>query len=110
MLFSASPLFLQPPIRSHSHHPPRNKLPTGHKRPLRRILDPAAAGHFHAYNGQTLDVIPRNDRRQLLGIIALVQLGAPDQRDAVPDKLLMEVGIRIRRAIGGDLKSYCTLA
>ena len=42
--------------------------------------------------------------RELVGIVHGVQLGAAYQRDAALDEILMEIGIGVGRAVGGDQK------
>ena len=65
------------------------------------MLDTAAARYFHAHNGDAFDVVVTDDLSELFAVIALVQLGAADQRDLIADKILMEACIGIGCAFTG---------
>ena len=62
-----------------------------------RLFNAAAAGNFHADDRQTADLVLPEDFRQLFCIIAFIELGASDQRDAVPDKAIMKISVGIGR-------------
>ena len=71
---------------------------------LGRHLQTAAAGNFHSYNGYALNVVTLNDCGQFFAVIHLVQFGAADESQLVPDKILMKACVSIGGAIGGDQK------
>ena len=66
------------------------------------MFDSAAAGDLHTHHCQALNIIARDDFGQLLRIIAVIQLGAPDQSDPVPDKLIMKISVCICGAVRSD--------
>ena len=54
------------------------------------------------YNRHTLDIISCNHIRQFVRVIPFIKLGAPNQRNMVPDKLAMEIPIGICRTVRGN--------
>ena len=74
-VFSCVLLLHQPAVHRHGDHLPRDELPALLECLFRRQLQPAAAGHLHADDGDALDVVAADDLRQLFGIVHAVQLG-----------------------------------
>ena len=70
-----------------------------------RMLDAAAAGHFHADDCHGLDVILRQDVRELFGIVAFIQLGAANQGYFIFYKINVKICICICSAVGGNQKA-----
>ena len=66
------------------------------------MFQPAAAGDLHPHDGHALDVVAADDLRQLLGVIHAVQLRAAHQRDMPLDEPLMEGGVGVGGAVGGN--------
>lgn len=65
-------------------------------------LEAAAAGHLHAGDGDRGDVVGGDDGGELVGVGALVQLGAADDGDVAAHEALVEAGAGKRGAVGGD--------
>ena len=66
------------------------------------MFDSAAAGNFHAYDGDASDLVIGQDRGQFLGIVDAVQFRAADQGDVIPDEFIVEIAV----GIGGAVRSY----
>ena len=94
--------FHQPTVHRHGDHLPRDELPALLERRFRRYLQPAAAGHLHADNGDAFDVVLPKDLRQLFGIIRAVQFRASHKGDVPLDEPLVEGGVGVGGAVGGD--------
>ena len=69
---------------------------------LRGHLKPAAARDLHAHDGDGLDVVLAQDLRQLLRVVNGIELRAADNRHLASHELLVEVGVCVGRAVGGD--------
>ena len=65
-------------------------------------LNSAAAGHLHAYYGNTLDVINCQNSCQLFGIVHAVKLRTSDERNFILDEIIVEIAVSESRAVGGD--------
>ena len=65
-------------------------------------LNSTAAGYLHADDGDALDVVLPDDLRQLFGIVHAVQLGTAHQRDVSLDEPLVEGGVGVGGAVGGN--------
>ena len=65
----------------------------------RCMLDTAAAGNFHAYDGYAFDIILADDLGQLFTVIDSVKLRASDERDLAAHEFLMHVRRGVRRAV-----------
>ena len=89
-------------VYRNGHNLPGNTFSAVLQRGFRRHFQPAAARHLHAHNGDAVDVVAGDDAGQLIGVIALVQLGTADQRDLAAHKLLVQRRIGIRGAIRRD--------
>ena len=72
------------------------------KRRLHGMLDAAAAGNFHAHNGDASDIVIGQDRGQLLGIVDAVQLRAADQGNVIPDEFIVKIAV----GVGGAVRSH----
>ncbi len=94
--------FHQPAVHRHGDHLPQDELPALLECLFRRQLQPAAAGYLHADDGNALDVVFPDDLRQLFGIVHAVQLGTAHQRDVSLDEPLVEGGVSVGGAVGGD--------
>lgn len=66
------------------------------------MLQPAAAGHLHAQHGHALDIIAADDLGQLFAVIHSIQLRAADDGHMAPHELLVDIGVGIGGAVGGD--------
>ena len=97
--------FHQPAVHCHGDHLPRNELSTLPECLFRRHLQPAAAGYLHPHDGDALNVVFPDDLRQLFGIVHAIQLGAAHEGDVPLDKPLMEGGIGVSGAVGGNEQS-----
>ena len=51
------PLLKNTPVRRNNHHLPRNHFPAVLQRSAHRMLNPTAAGHFHAHDGYALHIV-----------------------------------------------------
>ena len=87
---------------------PGDELAACLQRVCRRPFKSAAAGNFHPHDDKFLDVVLREDGRQLLGVVSLVQLGAADDRDASTHQVAVEVGVCVGRAVCGD-EQFCAV-
>ena len=94
--------FHQPAVHRHGDHLPRDELPALLERRFRRYLQPAATGYLHADNGDAFDVVLPKDLRQLFGIIRAVQFRAAHKGDVPLDEPLVEGGVGVGGAVGGD--------
>ena len=94
--------FLQPAVYRHGDHLPRDKFPALLERLFRRQFQPAAAGHLHPHNSDALDVVLPDDLRQLFGIVHAVQLGTAHEGDVSLNEPLVESGVGVGGAVGGD--------
>ena len=94
--------FHQPAVHRHGDHLPRDELPALPECLFRRQLQPAAAGHLHADDGNALDVIFPDDLRQLFGIVHAVQLGTADEGDVPLNEPLVKSGVGVGGAVGGN--------
>ena len=63
------------------------------------MLNTATAGYFHTHYGHALNIVVRKNRRELVGVIHAVELGATDERDSIANKLVMEVAV----GVGGTI-------
>ena len=91
-----------PPVGGDRYDLPRNELAGRLQGALGGIFQPAAAGHLHAHNGDLLNVVAADDGGQLLTVIDVVQLGAAHQRDVSLDEALVESGVGVGGAVGGN--------
>ena len=66
------------------------------------VFQPAAAGHFHAQQGDALNIIGGQNSGKLFGVIKGIQLGAADEGNAPLHKITMKISIGIGGTIGGD--------
>ena len=66
------------------------------------VFQSAAARHLHADNGYAFDVVLTEDFGQLLAVIHIIQLGTADECYLPPDKILMEVCVRVSGAVCRD--------
>ena len=71
------------PICRKGHHVPGDTFSAGQKSTLSGAFQPAAAGHLHAGNGQTLNIVGHEDLRELVPVIHIIQLGTSDDRDVI---------------------------
>ncbi len=94
--------FHQPAVHRDGDHLPRNELPALLECLFRRQLQPAAAGYLHPHDGDALNVVFPDDLRQLFGIVHAVQLGTAHQRDVSLDEPLVEGGVGVGGAVGGN--------
>ena len=83
-------------------HLPRDELAAVLQGRDRRVLQTAAAGHFHAQDRDAPDVVVFEDLGQLLAVVHGIQLGTADEGDLAPHELLVEVCIGVGGAVGGD--------
>ena len=65
-------------------------------------LKSAAARQFHAYYGNTLDVVNCQNSCQLFGIVHAVKLRTSDERNFILDEIIVEIAVSESRAVGGD--------
>ncbi len=72
------------------------------QRALDGIFNPAAAGDLHTHDRDAFDVVFTQDAGELFAIIAFIEFGTADQRNAPADKLLVERAVGIGCAVGGD--------
>ena len=84
------------------HHLPRNKFSALLQCCLCGVFQPAAAGDLHPHDGHALDVVAADDLRQLFGIVHAVQLGTAHQGDVSLDEPLVEGGVGVGGAVGGN--------
>lgn len=75
-------------VNTYGIYLPGNELAASLKRVLRSTFEPAAAGNLHANDSHAADIVRFEDCLQLLSIVALVELGTSDQRNAVADDFL----------------------
>ena len=66
------------------------------------VFNTSAAGNLHSHNGNAFDVVERYDFRQLFRIVHAVQLGAAHEGDVSLDEPLMEGGVGVGGAVGGN--------
>ena len=83
-------------------HLPRQQLAAVLQRGANGVFQSAAARHLHADNGYAFDVVLTEDFGQLLAVIHIIQLGTADERYLPPDKILMEVCVRVSGAVCRD--------
>src|SRR5699024_1515305 len=57
-----------------------------------------------AHNGHALDVVFRDDLGELFAVVHAVELGAAHQGDLPAHKVLVQVGVGVGGAVGGDEK------
>ena len=69
---------------------------------LSGCVNSSAAGYAHTHNGDALYIVEREYRRQLFGIINAVKLGTADKRDFILYKIVVEISVGERRAVGGN--------
>ena len=62
----------------------------------------AAAGDFHADQGDVADIVLADDFCQFFGIVDCVEFRTADKGDAALDEIFVEAGVGIGRAIGSD--------
>lgn len=65
----------------------------------------AAAGDFHADQGDVLDGVLAQDFRQLFGVVNVIEFRAADESDAPFDEIFVETGVSIGSAVGCDEKA-----
>ena len=94
--------FHQPAVHCHGDHLPRNEFSALLERFFHRHLQPAAAGHLHPHDSNSFDVVLPDDLGQLFGIVHAVQFRAAHQGDVPLDELLVEGGVGVGGAVGGD--------
>ena len=87
------------PICRKGHHVPGDTFSAGQKSTLSGAFQPAAAGHLHAGNGQTPNIVGHEDLRELVPVIHIIQLGTSDDRDVIVHKFLMEIAVSVGCAI-----------
>lgn len=81
---------------------PGNALSADAQRLFQRVHDAAAAGNLHAHNRDAAHAALFQNHRQFVRVIAFVQLGAADQRDAALHEFLVKAAVGIRRAVRRD--------
>ena len=59
------------------------------------MLNTTTAGNFHPHNGDAFDIVIRNDLGKLFSVVHIVQLWASNQRDAITDKIVVEIPVGI---------------
>lgn len=72
------------------------------------VFNAAAAGDLHARHGHTLDIVFTQDGGELFRVVALIQLGASDERYAAADEILVKRTVGVRGAVRRDEQS-CAL-
>jgi len=87
------------PICRKGHHVPGDMFSAGQKSTLSGAFQPAAAGHLHAGNSQTPNIVGHEDLRELVPVIHIIQLGTSDDRDVIVHKFLMEIAVSVGCAI-----------
>ena len=83
-------------------HLPWNQLAGVGQCFFQRIFQSAAAGNLHPHQSDALDVVIFQNGGQLFGIVHRIELGTADQRNAVFDELVVEVGESKRSTVGSD--------
>ena len=73
---------------------------------LSGCVNSAAAGYAHTHNGYALYIVELKYRRQLFGIIRAVKLRTSDKRNFILYKIVVEIAVGERRAVGG-YKQVC---
>ena len=89
-------------VNGYGHYLPGDELSALLEGFLGGKFQTAAARDLHPDDGNALDVITGDDGLQLHGIVHAIQLGAADEGDLVPDKILMEISVGVSGAIGSD--------
>lgn len=69
------------------------------------LLDAAAAGDFHADDGNAFNVICQQDLGQFAAVIFIIQLWAADECDVVFDEFAVEVTVSKGCTVSGNEKS-----
>ena len=55
------------------------------------MLNTTTAGNFHPHNDDAFDIVICNDLGKLFSVVHIVQLWASNQRDAITDKIVVEI-------------------
>ena len=97
-----------PPVNRERHHLPGQEFAAVLERRLRRLLQPAAAGHLHAHDGHAHNVVCSDYVRKFDGIISIVQFRTANQRDFAAHEVLVHACIGIGGAVGGN-QQLCTV-
>ena len=63
------------------------------------ILDSAAAGDFHAHDGDAFKIVLADDLGKLFTVIHRVKLRASDNRYVIADKFPVEIAVRISSTV-----------
>ena len=95
-------LIQDPAVCGEGHHLPGDELAAVLQRRFGSMLQSAAAGHLHTHHGHAADVVFPEDLRQFFRVVHAIQLGAAYQRDMAFHKALVEGGIGVGGAVGGD--------
>ena len=95
-------LFQNAPVTTDGHDLPRQELAAAAQRVLGSPLQTTTAGHVHADDGHTLDVIVRDDLCQFLGIVDAIEFWTADDRHFAFHKVFVHVRISIGRAVCRD--------
>ena len=66
------------------------------------ILPSGLMRDFHADDGDVLNIVLADDFGQLLGIVDVIELGTADEGDMAFDEIVVEAGIGIGCAVGGN--------
>ena len=67
-----------------------------------RLFHTAAAGYFHADDGNAFDIVCKQDLSQLAAVIFVVQLGTADKRDMVFYEFTVEIAVGEGGTVGGN--------
>lgn len=72
------------------------------------IFNTAAARHFHTYYAQTFNIVICDYLGKFFGIVSAVELGTAYKYCPVPDKIRVEISVRVRCAVRRD-KQACVV-
>ena len=83
---------------------PRNKFSARFKRVYRSVFDAAAAGYFHADDGEAFDIVFADNRSKLFRVVAFVEFRTADERRFAFDKIVVKISVCVSGTVRRDQK------